>query len=404
MTFVTTADLLPPAAAYHAPSKPPADYPALHCVTPLIYSESLSSRSRHHIWLKLETSQLTGSFKPRGIGRSAYAAVQKYGKDVHLVVASGGKAGLGLALSARTLGVKCSVFVHASTDRLIINKLQSYGAMVNQAEGGWSYVDAGARKLVGEDAKAVYVHAFEGDDLVKGHVSVIDEVYEQLPELSVKRGMDKVTRPDMVVSAVGGGGMIRGIMLGLSEHAAFDNSEPAHCVGVCTLGADAWSLSLEQEDGYTPIKDAHSKARSLVSNGCSPLSVRDARVYGKTGSLSLDPDPVAMSSADTPYLSQIRIDDAYAGAAAWHATRELNHLVELSCGAAVAVAEQHEIINHLVKTKGLPEKSNVVIICCGGTRVSLEDVVGFEKEYGEGYGKILVNGQEIKDVPAPVTA
>lgn len=92
--------------AYHAPSKPPADYPALHCTTPLIYSERLSKRSGHHIWLKLETSQLTGSFKPRGVGRSAWAAVQRHGPDVHLIVASGGNAGLGVALSARTLGVR----------------------------------------------------------------------------------------------------------------------------------------------------------------------------------------------------------------------------------------------------------------------------------------------------------
>lgn len=305
--------------------------------------------------------------------------------------------------------------MHASTDQLIIDKLNSYGAEVHQMEGGWSYVDAGARKLAAQDPKAVYIHPFEGKDLVQGHVSVIDEIYEQLPQVSAKRGMKVVERPDMVLSAIGGGGMVRGLMLGLAEHAAYDGSKPAHCVGICTLGADAWSKSLQMEQGHTDIEDAYSKARSLVSNTCSPLSVLDARVYGATGKMDIDTlagpendkdeDTTASAthirSADMPYLSEIQIDDAYAGAAAWHAAEELNHLVELSCGAAIAPVEQPEILARLVKTKGLPEQSHVVIICCGGTRVSLKDVVGFEKDYGEGYGKAYVNGELVQDVAKP---
>ena len=57
--------------------RPPAGYPKLHVETPLVYSKSLSDISGHNVYIKLETKQLTGSFKPRGVGRSCYAAVQR---------------------------------------------------------------------------------------------------------------------------------------------------------------------------------------------------------------------------------------------------------------------------------------------------------------------------------------
>lgn len=380
------------------PSSAPAGYPALHTVTPLIFSEKLSKRSRHNIWLKLENEQLTKSFKPRGIGRSCYAAVQRYGKDVRLIVASGGNAGLAAALSAQTLGVKCTIFVHAQTETLIKDRMRSFGAEVKVTEGGWEYVDASARQLAEEDPNGHYVHPFEGDDLVRGHTSVIEEIYEQLPKVSEDKGMERVSRPDAICSAVGGGGMIRGIMLGLSEQAALSNTPPVHVIGVTTFGSDSWGRSLEVDDGVTEI-DPFSRAKSLACKKCSPLSVRDARIYAARGELSLDSEPV--SGPAGKYLSEVRMDDAYAGAAAWESTNELNHLVELSCGAAIAVACQPAVLEHIVQTKELPEKSNIVIIVCGGSRVSLSDVNGFKAEYGEtGHGVIIVDGNTIQDVPA----
>jgi L-serine/L-threonine ammonia-lyase len=133
-------------------------YPRLHTITPLVYSEGLSASSGHNIWLKLETEQLSGSFKPRGIGRSCWAAVQRLGPAAHLVAASGGNAGIAAALSARTLGVKCTVFVHDKTEQLVMDKMRSYGANVRVMDGGWERVDAGARELARTDPLAQYIH------------------------------------------------------------------------------------------------------------------------------------------------------------------------------------------------------------------------------------------------------
>jgi L-serine/L-threonine ammonia-lyase len=67
---------------------PPAPQGPLHIETPLVHVPFLS-QGKHNIFLKLETQQLSGSFKMRGIGHACLTARQKLGPDVHIVVASG---------------------------------------------------------------------------------------------------------------------------------------------------------------------------------------------------------------------------------------------------------------------------------------------------------------------------
>lgn len=80
----------------------PPPVPVLHVQTPLVYSSVLSERMGHSIFLKLETDQVSGSFKMRGIGAACQAAKERTGENVHLVVASGE--------SARTLPCSQAVY------------------------------------------------------------------------------------------------------------------------------------------------------------------------------------------------------------------------------------------------------------------------------------------------------
>lgn len=68
--------------------EPPAPRGPLHVETPLVHVPFLS-KGKHNVFLKLETQQLSGSFKMRGIGHACLMARQKLGPDVHIVVASG---------------------------------------------------------------------------------------------------------------------------------------------------------------------------------------------------------------------------------------------------------------------------------------------------------------------------
>jgi L-serine/L-threonine ammonia-lyase len=79
---------------------------ALHVETPLVYSNALSAAlgTGAPVFLKLEALQPCGSFKLRGLGAAAEAAVR--GGATRLVSSSGGNAGLAVAHAARALGVQ----------------------------------------------------------------------------------------------------------------------------------------------------------------------------------------------------------------------------------------------------------------------------------------------------------
>jgi predicted alternative tryptophan synthase beta-subunit len=64
------------------------------------------------LWLKLEHLQVGGSFKARGMfNRMRSNAVPEAG----VVIASGGNAGIAVAVAAQALGVRCEVFVPESS-------------------------------------------------------------------------------------------------------------------------------------------------------------------------------------------------------------------------------------------------------------------------------------------------
>src|SRR3954463_8849152 len=66
------------------------------------------------LWLKLEHLQVGGSFKARGMfNRMRANAVHEAG----VVIASGGNAGIAVACAARSLGVRCEVFVPEACSR-----------------------------------------------------------------------------------------------------------------------------------------------------------------------------------------------------------------------------------------------------------------------------------------------
>lgn len=60
----------------------------------------------------------------------AQRALAKHGPSVHLVVASGGNAGLAVACAAHALGVKCTVFIPEGVSQSTLKLLKGQNAKV----------------------------------------------------------------------------------------------------------------------------------------------------------------------------------------------------------------------------------------------------------------------------------
>lgn len=165
--------------------------------TPLRRSASLSELAGGDVFLKLETEQITGSFKLRG-AYNAIIALGEAARVTGVVTASAGNHGLGLAHAARLLGVRVTVFVPSSAPAVKKDKIRAQGATLIDTAAHYDEADALAR----EHARATgapYVSPCSGDALLAGQGTVALEVLDDLKDLRT------------IVVAVGGGGLVGGI-------------------------------------------------------------------------------------------------------------------------------------------------------------------------------------------------
>lgn len=388
---------------------------ALHKVTPLLYSDILSKKTGHDIYLKLDALQPSGSFKIRGVGRTVALAHKRFGPCAHIVTSSGGNAGLAAATACKMLGLKCTIFVPVSTEDSVVALLRNLGAEVVVGGDSWDGADAPARALVESEHGAQYIHPFIGDDLVKGHGSIVHEIYDQLEE--AKPGVQ--LQPDVIACTVGGGGLIQGIIQAISEKVTNSNGRltPPKVVATQDFGADSFSQSMNlwlsdpinNPEAHVTLPAITSKATSMGTKKCSPISLRAARAYAVSGicdhnaegaSSNLYQAKASTAAEQAPkYLSTVIQSDSLAGSSCWQFKRDHNLMVELSCGAALSLAYHSDrLLPAVLATFQEPKKrKTIVIVVCGGSKVDQNMLDGYEREYGDmqGKGEASVDGKPV---------
>jgi threonine dehydratase len=147
------------------------------------------------VTLKLEMLQHAGSFKPRGAFNTVLA--QPSVPD-RLVAASGGNHGLAVAHVGATLGIRTDVFVPEIAAPVKVAAIRSLGATVHQGGADYAAALAASDALATEDG-VLAIHAYDAPLTLAGQGTLARELSEQAPDL------------DVVVVAVGGGGLIGGM-------------------------------------------------------------------------------------------------------------------------------------------------------------------------------------------------
>jgi threonine dehydratase len=155
--------------------------------------------------LKLESLQVTGSFKPRG-ALNALLSLSPAEIANGVVTASGGNHGLGVAYAARTLGVPATVYVPETAPAVKRERIASWGATVRLA--GQEYAEAAA--AAHDDAERhgrPYLHAYADAAIIAGQGTVALEFVADAGAPFL----------DYLLVAVGGGGLIAGMATAVSE-------------------------------------------------------------------------------------------------------------------------------------------------------------------------------------------
>ena len=151
----------------------------------------------YELFLKLESLQVTGSFKPRGaFSKLANLAPEQLGRG--LVTASGGNHGLAVAYAAKSKGVPATIYLPASVPAAKVAKFKDLDANVIIEGEVWDDSNVAALAAAERD-HLVYVHPFADRDVIAGQGTVGLEILADTPDV------------DTVIVAIGGGGLISGV-------------------------------------------------------------------------------------------------------------------------------------------------------------------------------------------------
>ena len=217
--------------------------------TPLLPSHWLSSIADGDVFLKLESLNLTSSFKIRGALNAALRLMETGGADTspQLVTASAGNHGRALALAAERLGLACTVFTPASAPEAKKNAIRRHGAVLHGECEDYDSAEKQAKEYAAADG-GVYISPYNHPDVIAGAGTIGLEIVETMPVF------------DVMVVPLGGGGLASGVGLAVKATAPH-----VTIVGVEVEASSPFTLSLEA-GRITAITPRPSLADGLTGN------------------------------------------------------------------------------------------------------------------------------------------
>lgn len=362
--------------------------PKLWLKTPLIYSTHISARLDADVYLKMETLQPSQSFKSRGISLFAQRALQEHGPSVHLIIASGGNAGLAAATAAKTLGVKCTVYLPDGANESILRFFKQVGAEVSIAGKYYSEALKHAEAAVALDSNAVMVPAYDNPVLWEGHASMITEIHDQIPNL----------KPDAILCSVGGGGLLGGVIMGCKA-VGWDD---VPVVALETTGSNCFYQSIRANEG--PFLDSPLKPLEGVTIVKDEMHEVNVALLPKLtsrasslGASSPSPGVVQMALKRPGGIKCVCIPDELAMDTSIQFAEDHKTLVELACSTTLAPAYHKDFLDRLVKPKEDGSRRVLVFVVCGGFKISLEELAEYQsivQAQSDAHWDILCNGEQ----------
>ncbi|HEX6052216.1 MAG TPA: threonine/serine dehydratase [Gemmatimonadaceae bacterium] len=214
-------------------------------VTPTMSAARLGRDAGVALFLKCESLQKTGSFKPRGV-LNRLAQLDAAARARGVVTVSAGNHAQALGWAATMAGVQATVVMPATAPRTKVEASREYGAEV--VLHGSSSIEAFEKaNALAAERSLVFVHPFEDEEVMAGAGTVGLELAEQVADL------------DAVVVPIGGGGLIGGVATALRAVAP-----GVKIYGVEPTGAASMRRSLDEG------KPVRLDAVHTIADGLAP--------------------------------------------------------------------------------------------------------------------------------------
>ncbi len=211
------------------------------------------------VYLKLESLQVTGSFKARGAINTALS-LPRAALERGIVTASGGNHGLGVAYAGWLTRVPATIYLPNNTPPSKAQKLEKWGARVVMAGDVWDDANRAALAAAERDGQT-YIHPFADPAVIAGQGTIALEVLDEQPRL------------DVALAAIGGGGLISGVAL-----AAKLKRPSTRVVGVEPVGAPTLYESM-RANRVIELPRIETAANTLAPRQSAELNLRLIRAY-----------------------------------------------------------------------------------------------------------------------------
>jgi threonine dehydratase len=171
--------------------------------TPVLTSSFLYDLTGAELFFKCENFQKAGAFKVRGASNAVFGLDEETAKSGVATHSSGNHA-LSLSYAAGRRGIPCYVVMPRTAPQAKKDAVRGYGGIITECEPSTSSREA-VFAQVEEETGAEFVHPYNDPRVIAGQGTCSKELMEQTDGL------------DMVIAPIGGGGMVSGTCLTLSN-------------------------------------------------------------------------------------------------------------------------------------------------------------------------------------------
>ena len=202
-------------------------------------SNTFSRMCGNEVYLKLENTQRTGSFKIRGAYNKVSRLSEKE-REKGIITASAGNHGQAVAYAAKLFNIKSTIVVPEGAPIVKIEAIKNYNPNGKVIEHGEKYDDAYQKALeIKENEDLTFIHAYDDIDVINGQATIGLEILEQMPDV------------DYIFCPIGGGGLISGISSYCKEY-----KKDIKIIGVESENAASMLESFKKKKLTTlPVKD-----------------------------------------------------------------------------------------------------------------------------------------------------
>lgn len=205
--------------------------------TAVLTSQSINKMLDAEVFFKCENFQKMGAFKMRG-ALNAILQLSNKQKENGVVTHSSGNFAQAVSLAAKSVGVKAYIVMPSSAPKVKQEAVKGYGGIITICEPNLKAREEASNKII-EEIGATFVHPSNDLDVIIGNSSACAELLDFQNDL------------DVVITPVGGGGLLAGTAL--SAHYFGNNCK--------TIGAEPF----EVDDAFRSLKSGKIETNSTTN-------------------------------------------------------------------------------------------------------------------------------------------